>query len=119
MFTGIVSDIGTIVRLEDRGDLRARIRCAYPAAGIAVGASIACDGVCLTVVDRGPDGAEYLRADALCPPAPAEAAGWRRRIGWLTWEDIVAVVFPGGQPAFQHPDAEALRDFLRDRRLFK
>jgi riboflavin synthase len=56
MFTGIVSDIGTILRLEDRGDLRARIRCSYPAAGIAIGASIACDGVCLTVVDRGPDG---------------------------------------------------------------
>ena len=56
MFTGIVSDIGTVVRLEDRGDLRARIRCGYPAAGIALGASIACDGVCLTVVDRGPDG---------------------------------------------------------------
>lgn len=57
MFTGIVSDVGTVERLEDRGDLRARIRCAYPADGIALGASIACDGVCLTVVDRGPDGA--------------------------------------------------------------
>lgn len=56
MFTGIVSDVGTVERLEDRGDLRARIRCAYPAEGIALGASIACDGVCLTVVDRGPDG---------------------------------------------------------------
>jgi riboflavin synthase len=56
MFTGIVSDIGTVLRVEDRGDLRARIRCGYPADGIAIGASIACDGVCLTVVDRGPDG---------------------------------------------------------------
>ena len=56
MFTGIVSDMGTIERLEDRGDLRARIRSAYPAAGIAIGASIACDGICLTVVDRGPAG---------------------------------------------------------------
>ncbi|MFT3974781.1 MAG: riboflavin synthase [Amaricoccus sp.] len=53
MFTGIVSDVGTVERLEDRGDLRARILCAYPAAGIALGASIACDGICLTVVDRG------------------------------------------------------------------
>lgn len=57
MFTGIVSDVGTVERLEDRGDLRARIRCGYPSEGIALGASIACDGVCLTVVDRGPDGA--------------------------------------------------------------
>ena len=56
MFTGIVSDMGTVVRLEDRGDLRARIRSGYPSDGIAIGASIACDGVCLTVVDRGPDG---------------------------------------------------------------
>jgi riboflavin synthase len=56
MFTGIVTDMGTIERLEDRGDLRARIRSAYPAAGIAIGASIACDGICLTVVDRGPAG---------------------------------------------------------------
>ncbi|MFO1107452.1 MAG: riboflavin synthase [Amaricoccus sp.] len=53
MFTGIVTDIGEIERLEERGDLRARIRSSYPAAGIALGASIACDGVCLTVVDRG------------------------------------------------------------------
>jgi riboflavin synthase len=57
MFTGIVTDVGTIETVEDRGDLRARIRCAYPAAGIAIGASIACDGVCLTVVDRGPESA--------------------------------------------------------------
>jgi len=54
MFTGIVSDVGTIERLEHRGDLRARIRCAYPHEDIAIGASIACDGICLTVVDRGP-----------------------------------------------------------------
>lgn len=53
MFTGIVTDMGEIERLEDRGDLRARIRTAYPAETIALGASIACDGVCLTVVDRG------------------------------------------------------------------
>ena len=54
MFTGIVTDMGTIERLDDRGDLRARIRCAYAPGGIAIGASISCDGVCLTVVDRGP-----------------------------------------------------------------
>jgi riboflavin synthase len=53
MFTGIVTDIGRILALEDRGDLRARIACRYPAESIALGASIACDGICLTVVDRG------------------------------------------------------------------
>lgn len=55
MFTGIVTDIGTIRNVERRGDLRARIGTAYDPAGIDLGASIACDGCCLTVVDRGAD----------------------------------------------------------------
>ena len=55
MFTGIVTDMGTIRALEQRGDLKARIGCGYDVAGIAIGASIACDGVCLTVVDRAED----------------------------------------------------------------
>jgi riboflavin synthase len=65
MFTGIISDMGTIERVEDRGDLRARIRSSYDPAGIAIGASIACDGVCLTVVDRGPaaDGGAWFDVD--------------------------------------------------------
>ncbi len=56
MFTGIITDVGTIVRIEDRGDLHVRLRCGYPPEGIAIGASIDCDGICLTVVDRGPEG---------------------------------------------------------------
>jgi riboflavin synthase len=54
MFTGIVTDVGTVERLEDRGDLHARVHCGYAPECIAIGASIACDGICLTVVDRGP-----------------------------------------------------------------
>lgn len=53
MFTGIITDIGTVLELEKRGDLRARIGCAYDVNGIEIGASIACDGVCLTVVALG------------------------------------------------------------------
>lgn len=53
MFTGIVTDIGRIERVEPRGDLRARIACCYAPETLALGASVACDGVCLTVVDRG------------------------------------------------------------------
>lgn len=53
MFTGLVSDVGEVLAVERRGDLRARIGCAYDAEGIARGASIACDGICLTVVDVG------------------------------------------------------------------
>ncbi|SHF23184.1 riboflavin synthase alpha chain [Ruegeria intermedia] len=55
MFTGIVTDIGTIIELEQQGDLRARIRTGYDTAGIDIGASIASDGVCLTVIALGDD----------------------------------------------------------------
>tara|TARA_R110000824_G_scaffold104214_6_gene247334 strand:+ start:3827 stop:4435 length:609 start_codon:yes stop_codon:yes gene_type:complete len=55
MFTGIVSDIGTIESIDQRGDLRARITCGYAMDGVDMGASIACSGVCLTVVDKGAD----------------------------------------------------------------
>ena len=55
MFTGIVTDIGTIIELEQAGDLRARIRTGYDTGGIDMGASIASDGVCLTVIALGED----------------------------------------------------------------
>ncbi|SIO57521.1 riboflavin synthase alpha chain [Rhodovulum sp. ES.010] len=55
MFTGIITDIGTIRALDQRGDLTARIGCTYPPETIEIGASIASDGVCLTVTDRGAD----------------------------------------------------------------
>ncbi|WP_066798059.1 riboflavin synthase [Sphingomonas soli] len=53
MFTGIVTDIGTIEVADTRGDLRVRVTCGYDTAGIDLGASVACSGVCLTVVDKG------------------------------------------------------------------
>ena len=55
MFTGIVTDMGEIRALQQAGDLTARIGTSYDTAGIDLGASIACDGVCLTVVDLGDD----------------------------------------------------------------
>ena len=55
MFTGIVSDIGTIESIDQRGDLRVKIKCGYDMDGVDMGASIACSGVCLTVVDKGAD----------------------------------------------------------------
>jgi riboflavin synthase len=55
MFTGIVTDIGTVTALEQQGDLRARIRTGYDTSAIDIGASIASDGVCLTVIALGPD----------------------------------------------------------------
>jgi riboflavin synthase len=55
MFTGIVSDIGTIESIDQRGDLRVKIKCDYDMDSVDLGASIACSGVCLTVVDKGAD----------------------------------------------------------------
>ena len=55
MFTGIVTDMGEVRNLEQAGDLTARIGTGYDTSGIEIGASIACDGVCLTVIDLGPD----------------------------------------------------------------
>ncbi len=55
MFTGIITDIGTVRSAEPRGDLRLVIACSYDMGSIDIGASIACSGVCLTVVDKGED----------------------------------------------------------------
>jgi riboflavin synthase len=55
MFTGIVTDIGTVARADQRSDLRLTIRCGYDMATVDLGASICCSGVCLTVVDKGED----------------------------------------------------------------
>ncbi|MBU2960835.1 riboflavin synthase [Citreicella sp. C3M06] len=55
MFTGIVTDMGEIRALEKAGDLTARIGTSYDTGSIDIGASIACDGVCLTVVTLGDD----------------------------------------------------------------
>jgi riboflavin synthase len=55
MFTGIITDTGRITGVEHKGDTRLRIGTAYDTASIDLGASIACSGVCLTVVDKGAD----------------------------------------------------------------
>ena len=54
MFTGIITDIGTIEDVQQRGDLRLRMSCGYDLDAVDLGASIACSGVCLTVVQKGP-----------------------------------------------------------------
>jgi riboflavin synthase len=55
MFTGIVTDIGTVTTVESPGDTRVVVSTAYDTATVDLGASIACSGVCLTVVDKGPN----------------------------------------------------------------
>ncbi len=75
MFTGIITDLGRIRSVENRGDARIVFETAYDTAGIDTGASIACSGVCLTVVDKGPGwfGCD-LSAETL---ARSTAADWQ------------------------------------------
>lgn len=80
MFTGIVTDVGTVARVEDGPSLRrARLHAAYDPAGIALGASIACGGPCLTVVAVGPrDGGCWFEVDVAAETLALTTAGaWR------------------------------------------
>ena len=63
MFTGIITDIGRVLQVENRGDIRARIATGYDIDGIDLGASIACNGVCLTVVAMGADPEPWFDVD--------------------------------------------------------
>jgi riboflavin synthase len=79
MFTGIITDIGRIEAAERTADLRLRIGCGYDMSGVALGASIACSGVCLTVVDKGEGWfAVDASAETLSRTAPGMWAPGRR-----------------------------------------
>ena len=77
MFTGIVTDIGTVRSAEQRGDLRLVIETGYDMASVDLGASIACSGACLTVVDKG---ADWFAVD-LSAETVSKTAGDRWRDG--------------------------------------
>lgn len=71
MFTGIITDIGTVKQVEQRGDLRLVIDSRYSMESVAIGASIACSGACLTVVEKGDDWfAVDLSAETVARTAP-------------------------------------------------
>ena len=53
MFTGIITDVGTVRSVEERGDVRFEIETAFDMSSVDIGASIACSGTCLTVVEKG------------------------------------------------------------------
>lgn len=74
MFTGIITDVGAIEAIETRGDLRAHITTAYDMATVDMGASIACSGVCLTVVDKGPG---WFAVDVSHETISRTAAQWQ------------------------------------------
>jgi riboflavin synthase len=75
MFTGIVTDVGRVLELRQEGDLRARIGCGYDMATVEIGASISCEGVCLTVVAKGADWFDVqISAETV---SKTNLAGWR------------------------------------------
>ena len=76
MFTGIITDIGTIRSVKQRGDLRIEITTGYDVNSVDMGASIACDGVCLTVVEK--------TSDSFCVDVSAESAGLTNIFEWKT-----------------------------------
>ncbi|HWT13437.1 MAG TPA: riboflavin synthase [Allosphingosinicella sp.] len=75
MFTGIITDVGTIEAVEERGDLRVRVACGFDMSTLDLGASIACSGTCLTVVDRNEG---WFAVDV--------SAETKRRTAPLMWE---------------------------------
>ena len=76
MFTGIVTDVGTVRSVEQRGDLRLTIATHFDMQTVELGASIACSGVCLTVVDKGDD---WFAVDVSAETQSKTAAdGWRQ-----------------------------------------
>ena len=81
MFTGLVTDVGEVRSVKPRADNLHRITifCRYPRADIAQGASIACSGVCLTVVDTGEeDGRTWFAVDAAAETLRVTTVGrWR------------------------------------------
>jgi riboflavin synthase len=125
MFTGIITDIGEILSLDPRGDLGARIATHYDAARIDIGASIACDGVCLTVVRTGTDpsnwfevqiSAETLSKSNLGTWAPGVAVNLERalRVGDELGGHIVSGHVDGlAEVVGLHPEGDSLRVTFR------
>jgi riboflavin synthase len=82
MFTGITTDVGEVVAVEPKAEglRRLKIACACPRAGIAIGASIAHSGVCLTVVETGEQGGRtFFAVDAAAETLRMTTAG-----AWVT-----------------------------------
>jgi riboflavin synthase len=78
MFTGIVTDVGEVlaIRPQAEGLLRLKIACGYDRASILDGASIACNGVCLTVVGTGEeDGRTWFAVDTAAETLAVTTAG--------------------------------------------
>lgn len=84
MFTGLISDVGRVEAIEPRNDVRRiSILSRYPADGIPMGASIACDGVCMSVVHKEPRGEGSLFAVEAAPETLSVTTVSEWRVGTL------------------------------------
>ena len=109
MFTGLITDIGTVRDVEQRGDLRLVIGCGYDPDSIPLGASIACSGACLTVIDRGggADGS-WFAVDVSAETVARTAAGLWQAGSRLNLERALRVGDElGGHIVAGHVDAVA------------
>ncbi|MGR3343287.1 MAG: riboflavin synthase [Paracoccaceae bacterium] len=79
MFTGIITDVGTVLAQEQHGDLRLRIATSYDVEQIDIGASIACEGICLTVVALGNQPQAWFEVDMSTETVSCTSAG---QTGW-------------------------------------
>lgn len=78
MFTGIVSDVGEVRRVEKRGDLHITIGTRFDVSTVDVGASVACAGICLTVVSKGSAGDRWFEVIASHETVSRTTAGaWK------------------------------------------
>jgi riboflavin synthase len=78
MFTGIVTDVGKVRRVEKRGDTHVVIDTAYDVGAIDIGASIACAGICLTVTEKGGGSDRWFAVSASGETAAKTTiAGWK------------------------------------------
>lgn len=107
MFTGIVTAIGRIESAEQRGDLRVRISCPWDPERIAIGASIACAGVCLTVVERGGSpGDAWFAVDVSAETVSRTARDMWTEGAWINLEGSLRVGDElGGHIVSGHVDA--------------
>lgn len=113
MFTGIITSIGTVRSAEQRGDLRLTIGCDYDLDTVDLGASIACSGVCLTVVDKGPD---WFAVDVSSESIARTASGLWQEGARLNLERALRLGDElGGHLVTGHVDAVAtVADVLED-----
>ena len=75
MFTGIIREVGRVRRIERRGDTRLEITTARAPEEIEIGASVACNGICLTVVGTGTDGEHWFAVEASAETAARTTLG--------------------------------------------